>query len=340
MIVETSVPLARYTTLKVGGPAQYLATCENVEDIRAGIALAQEHGIPFAPLGEGSNVLANDAGYTGVVLSMRIPGLEVIEEDEIVLLTAGAGVNWDAFVQEAADRGLWGVENLAGIPGTVGAAPVQNIGAYGMELKDTLVSVEAYDTVTGEVVTFPNEECAFGYRDSRFKRDPRHIITRVTFRLRKQGAPSVAYADLARLAESGTDLSSPEAIGAAVRQVRSRKFPDLSEWGTAGSFFKNPVVSQEVYGRLLEQYPDLPSYPAAGGVKIPLAFVLDRVLGLRGHTEGNVSLFVEQPLVLVARKASAKEIDAFATGIASRVYDATGIRIEREVRDFPLMTEK
>lgn len=337
MIIREHIPLAELTTLKTGGLVRYVAECTSIEEVKEMLALAKREDLPYAVLGEGSNVLASDTGFPGVLILMRIEGMEALEEGDNVTLVVGAGVSWDTFVKEAASRGLWGVENLAGIPGTVGAAPVQNIGAYGMELRDTLVYVDALDTRSGEVVRLTSEECRFGYRDSRFKHEPWLVILSVAFMLSHTGEPRIGYADLAACRERGEDLSTPEAIGTAVRKVRSGKFPDLAVCGTAGSFFKNPIVSHEKHQELALRYGAIPSFPVSGGVKIPLAFILDRVLGLRGYVDGNVSLFGNQPLVLVASaEANAEEIDAFAHSIAERVFNETGIRIEREVRYFPL----
>jgi len=336
MRVKERVPLSSLTTLRVGGEARYVIECASEDDVREAIAFARERDLSFAPLGEGSNILASDDGYEGVVLLVRGGGIDVKEEGEAVYVTTGAGVPWDALVREAGARGLWGIENLAGIPGTVGAAPVQNIGAYGAELKDALSEVVALNTRTGEVSYFSREACAFGYRDSIFKREPGWVILSVTLALEKIGVPLLGYADLAKAQEAGADLSTPAAIGEAVRAIRAKKFPDLSACGTAGSFFKNPVIAGEAYDALKARHPDMPGYPSGAGMKIPLAFVLDRMLGLRGYREGKVRLFENQPLVLVADEgATAREIDSFANGIASRVAQATGIDIEREVRAFP-----
>lgn len=336
MILTENVPLATLTTLKAGGPARYVIDCANREEVREAVSFAHEHALPILPLGSGSNVLASDDGFEGVVLRMLIPGIESVENGDAVTLIAGAGVPWDALVAEAAVRGLWGIENLAGIPGSTGAAPVQNIGAYGMEIKQTLTYVDAFDTKTGEVIRLTGEECGFGYRDSRFKHELNLIIVTVAFTLSRNGTPKIEYADLAAARERGEDLSTPTAIGDAVRTVRSFKFPDLAAVGTAGSFFKNPIISYEQHQELAARFGAVPSFPVEGGVKIPLAFILDRVLKLRGHAEGNVSLFGNQPLVLVATdNASAVEIDTFADSVAARVMSETGIKVEREVRRFP-----
>ncbi|MBU1292530.1 UDP-N-acetylmuramate dehydrogenase [Patescibacteria group bacterium] len=336
MILRENILLKDLTTLRAGGAARYVVECTDEASVREAVAFAKEKDLPFAVLGQGSNVLASDEGFPGVVLLMNIQGIETKVEGDKVTLVSGSGVSWDSLVREAAQKNLWGIENLAGIPGTVGAAPVQNIGAYGMEIKETLAWVEVLNTKTGNIEYIQNADCGFGYRDSRFKHEPWLVILRAAFTLSVKGEPRIGYADLARCKDEGVDLSSPLAIGEAVRTVRSKKFPDLAVEGTAGSFFKNPIVSHEKHAELAQRYGAVPSFPVEGGIKIPLAFILDRVLGLRGHSEGKVSLFGNQPLVLVAHdSASAKEIDAFAHSIAKKVFVETGIDIEREVRHFP-----
>lgn len=339
-MLREDVPLSELTTLKVGGPARYVRTIRTEDDIPPALAFVRERGLPFAVLGEGSNVLASDDGFPGVVLLMRIPGVSFRAEEKTTVASVGAGVSWDAFVRACAERDLWGVENLAGIPGTVGAAPVQNIGAYGAEVRAAIERVRAYDAATDAWKEFENAECGFSYRDSRFKHEANLIIARVDFRLANDGMPHVEYADLIAARGAGKDLSAPGAIGQTVRGVRSAKFPDLSQYGTAGSFFKNPIVSSAAYDALAERfrsevepYGGIPRYPVPGQIKIPLAFILDKLLGLRGYQLGPAFLFGNQPLVLVAGKgAHARDVDALARDIEARVKTATGIAIEREVR--------
>lgn len=341
MKVREAVALAELTTLRVGGEARYVLTIGAKEELPAALAFIRERDLPFVVLGQGSNVLASDDPYIGAVLLMRIPGTTYEDQGDHVRVTAGAGVQWDELVRDCAERGLWGLENLAGIPGTVGAAPVQNIGAYGAEVHTVIEQVEAYDAANGQWNIFPRAECGFAYRDSRFKHEPNLIIVSVAFRLAKQSEPHVEYADLIAARSEGKDLSTPGAIGETVRGVRARKFPDLKEFGTAGSFFKNPILSKEAYDALSTRYREetapyggIPVYPMNDRIKIPLAFILDKLLGMRGFRLGNAFLFGNQPLVLVADKqATAEDVDSLAHEIESRIEMATGIRIEREVRD-------
>jgi UDP-N-acetylmuramate dehydrogenase len=329
-----NVPLSSLTTLKVGGSAQYVAECKNEEDIQIALAFSRERDLSWYVIGGGSNLLAPDDGFSGVIIRPLFKGITFTDAGEAVEVHVGAGVVWNVLVQESVERELWGLENLAAIPGLVGGAPVQNIGAYGADTADTLSYVDAFDTNSGEVIRFSKEDCAFGYRDSRFKHDPSLIITAVGFLLLKNGVAHIQYPDLTAYAEKGGQLSTPKEIAAAVAEIRSKKFPDLSVVGTAGSFFKNPVISAEKYTALRAAYPDLPGFPQIEGtVKVPLAWILDHVLHLRGYTVRNVRLFEKQPLVLVAELgATAAEINSFVKDIAEKVKDATGIEIEREVR--------
>lgn len=343
MTREEGVPLSALTTFKVGGPARFVYTCTSVEDVIETTSFAQRQGLPLFVLGEGSNLLAQDDGFPGVVLRMRMAGRTKEEVDgDSVVIECGAGESWDELVSYAAEQSLWGIENLAGIPGTLGAAPVQNIGAYGTELETVFESVTVFDTNDGSVRTMSKDMCAFSYRESVFKRSPHLIILSIRLRLTKKGSPQLMYGDLARLVAEGESLDTPTAIAHAVRGIRAKKFPDLRRFGTAGSFFKNPILSLAAYEGVAARYQDvidrsgpIPRYPRAeeGTVKIPLAYVLDKILGLRGYRVGSVGLFENQPLVVVAYEgATANAIDAFANEIAHRVEEATNISIEREVR--------
>lgn len=339
MTIAENIPIASLTTFKVGGNARYVATCKNEEDIQNALAFARERGLSWRVIGGGSNILASDEGYEGVLIR---PLLEEIlwstdssDENECIV-TAGAGVEWDALVTACCARGLWGLENLAGIPGTVGAAPVQNIGAYGMETADSLIFVESFDAEKGIVSRISKEDCRFGYRESRFKHDPSQIILRVAFSLRRNGTPRTSYADLTARKEAGAVMDTPSSIAATVREIRAQKFPDLSMEGTAGSFFKNPIITAEKYKELKEAFAEMPGFPvldAPNQIKVPLAWILDHVLNLKGFSQGPVRLFEKQPIVIVASLgATSNEVDTLARDVEQRVLEATGITLEREVR--------
>ena len=336
MIVREGVSLSSLTTFRVGGPVRYTIECSTVEEVTDAVAFAKEQGLPWRVLGEGSNVLASDEGFEGVLLLMRIPGVEQVVHGGMLTVTAGSGVSWDALVHVACSKGAWGLENLAGIPGTVGAAPVQNIGAYGAEVKDTLSEVHVLDAQTGEQKTFSNKECDFAYRSSRFKREPWLVILSVSFKLPLNGVPSLTYKDFSVAKATGQDLSTPASIATVVRSIRANKFPDLATHGTAGSFFKNPTISAEAFARLQEQYPELPGFPTADGIKIPIAYILDHVLHTRGYKEGAVGFFENHSLILVAEKnATENELNTFAKKFEARIKEVSNIDIEREVQTFP-----
>lgn len=333
--MRENVPLASLTTFRIGGPARYVHTGDSIASVKTAFAHSRECGLPVYPMGQGSNILAADHSIAAVVLKMENDSISFTETTSGVEVCAEAGTSWDTLVRACAAEGLWGIENLAGIPGTVGAAPVQNIGAYGTELADTFSWLECYDPETDSVLRLTKDGCMFGYRDSVFKQKPGPVIMRVALLLQREGTANTNYTDLSRLIEAGEALSTPHTIGEAVRRVRSVKFPDLAKYGTAGSFFKNPTISSDAYTALKLQYSELPGFVVEEGIKIPLAWILDHVLDLRGFRMGRVHLFENQPLVLVAdADATADEVNALATAVAEKVCAATGIRIEREVRSF------
>lgn len=334
--VKSQVPLAPLTTFHIGGPARLFAEIHAEEDLKVALALARERGLPLYVLGAGSNVLVPDAGVEGVVARMLIGGVAHEEAGEDELLVAGAGVLWDDVVDAASAREMYGMENLAGIPGTLGGAVVQNIGAYGAELKEVFEYADAIDSTTGESRRIRLDDAAFAYRTSLFKERRELVITRVALRLKKQALPNIAYADLARAQELGISLATPREIARAVRDIRALKFPSGVEEGTAGSFFKNPVISSAQAEALQKRFPGVPLFPQGDGrAKVALAWLLDHALSLKGYTEGAVRCYEKQPLVIVAqRDATAHDVHAFADRIARRVLAELGIAIEREVDSF------
>lgn len=283
-------------------------------------------------IGAGSNLLfLND--YNGIVLHSRIRGMEVVAEDEAsVVLRVGAGEVWDEVVAYAVERGWHGIENLSLIPGEAGAAAVQNIGAYGVELKDVLVSVEAYNQLTFEKKIFPVEDCGYGYRESRFKdphQDPQ-IITQVNLRLSKRPAFTLDYGQLGERVGAEPTL---RAVRDAVIAIRREKLPDPAVLGNAGSFFKNPMVDAGDALRLRERYPEMPVYPAADGkVKIPAAWLIEQC-GFKGKRHGDVGVYDKQALVLVNYGgATGDEIALVAESIRTAVNERFGIELMPEVK--------
>lgn len=261
--------------------------------------------------------------------------IEVVEESATsVRVKVGAGVEWDDFVAWAVERELWGIENLSLIPGKVGAAPVQNIGAYGVEAKDAIRNVEMYFVEGGNFVTLAAEHCDFGYRESVFKHSlkGRVVITAVEFQLSKVAAPRLGYGDVVREVEArgGATIAN---IREAICAIRRSKLPDTAVLGNAGSFFKNPIVERDVAERILAEYPDMPSYPAQeeGKVKLAAGWLIDKA-GMKGYKEGNVGVHERQALVLVnLGGATGGEVIAFAEKVVAKVREKFGIEISPEV---------
>ncbi len=333
--IQERVPLSTYTTLHVGGEAEYFLEAHSAEALRDGVLFAKDKKIPWRIIGEGSNILVDDEMIPGITIKNALKGIQVEHEEGAVVLTVGAGETLDAIVRFSCEHGWWGLENLSSIPGTVGATPVQNVGAYGVEVAGLIRSVSAYDASVDEIKNLSVEGCRFSYRHSFFKESGgKHlIILSVTFVLSTLPRPHVEYRDLAlHFADTDSALCTPSDIRRAVAEIRSRKFPNWHEVGTAGSFFKNPTVSEDVFVELQKLYPELSGHRTEGGVKLSLGWILDHICGLRGFTEGHVRTYEMQALVLVAEQgATAQEIDIFAQKISARVKEKIGIDIEREV---------
>ncbi len=283
-------------------------------------------------IGQGCNLLfLND--YNGIILHSRIKTMEVAAEDgDSVLLRVGAGCVWDDVVAHAVSNGWYGIENLSLIPAEAGGAAVQNIGAYGVEMKDVIESVEAYNQLTFEKHVFPVEECGYGYRESRFKdpyQDP-HIVTYVNLRLSKHPHFSLEYG---QLRERVGDNPTLQAVRDAVIAIRREKLPDPNVLGNAGSFFKNPVIDEGFYRRLQMVYPDIPSYPAGEGkVKVSAGWLIEQC-GFKGKRHGDVGVYEKQALVIVNYGgATGDEIALVADSIRTAVKERFGIELMPEVK--------
>ncbi len=331
--IKEHIPLAPLTTLGVGGTAEYFCEVNNPDELREAVLWAQKNHHTITILGGGSNVLVPDAGVQGLVIRLQFLGTIFTDDGNEVLVTAGAGVVLDTLVALLVEKGLWGLENFSAIPGSVGAVPIQNVGAYGLETKDILHSVLVYDRDTDATRTMTNAECEFSYRDSIFKRTThRYCVLSVTFRVSTKPNPRLTYRDLEKFFATNKTPSLLE-VRNAVIQIRGEKFPDWTKVGTAGSFFKNPIISEDLFASVTETYHDIPGFRTADGrIKISLGWVLDHVCGLRGFKEGNVRLFERQALVLVCeRGATATEIEKFSQKIIDTVFQKTNIVVEREV---------
>lgn len=334
LLVEENLSLASLTTLKTGGAARYCIAVSTTDELKKAVNFAQQKALPFFVVGGGSNLLASDDGYTGVIILMNIKGRTYLKlTDNDVEATFGAGEILDEIIDDTVTLGYWGLENLSHIPGTVGATPIQNVGAYGVEVSELIKNVDVYDTETQLFRQLSARDCLFMYRDSVFKTTAakKYIITAVTFRLSKTAMPRLSYASL----QSAfiTEIVTQTEIRTKIISIRSTKFPDWHTVGTAGSFFKNPIISTEHAQQLVEEYPGLPTYEAGEGrVKVLLGYVLDKVCGLRGYQNGQVSLSFAQALVLVAETgATTSDIELFARQVCTIVFQKTNITIENEV---------
>ena len=286
-------------------------------------------------MGGGNNIVFTKDIEKSIIFP-RNCNIEIIAENtESVTIRVGAGLEWDELVEWAVERNLWGLENLSLIPGKVGAAPVQNIGAYGAEAKDCITNVEMYSPETDNFITLAAEHCGFGYRESVFKHSlkGRVIITAVEFRLSKVENPKLNYGDICAEVEKrgGATLRN---IREAICTIRRSKLPDPAETGNAGSFFKNPIVERSVAEALLAQYPNMPLYPAADPecVKLAAGWLIDQC-GLKGYSEGNVGVHSRQALVLIntTGEATGAEVIAFARKVQSTVLEKFAIQIDTEV---------
>jgi UDP-N-acetylmuramate dehydrogenase len=332
--IDASVDLRALNTFGLPARAARLALIEDPAQVAALTRRPDWHAVPRLVLGGGSNIVLT-GDFAGIVLKAAIAGRAFVGEDDAAwYVRAGAGEDWHAFVCWTLAQGWPGLENLSLIPGTVGAAPIQNIGAYGLELCERLHSVDAVSLDDGTPRRFDAAQCGFGYRDSVFKHAAagRWLITAVTFRLPRRWQPVTAYAELAReLAARAIDAPTPQDIAAAVIAIRRRKLPDPACIGNAGSFFKNPLVDAATLARLLARHPDLPHYPQPGDRhKLAAGWLIERC-GWKGRDLGPVGCFERQALVLVNRGgARGADVVRLARAIEDDVFARFGVRLEPE----------
>ncbi|GAB3046522.1 UDP-N-acetylmuramate dehydrogenase [Spirosoma pulveris] len=335
--LRSYVSLKPYNTFGIDANARYWVEISHEEDLRTLLQLTEFVDQPKLILGGGSNVLlCHD--FSGLVVKINIQGIDVVREDDThVYLTAGAGVGWHELVQFCVRHGYAGMENLSLIPGTVGAAPMQNIGAYGVELEQVFESLTAIHIHTGERQTFTHADCAFGYRESVFKRELKgqYIITSVTFQLDKQPTFHTRYGAIQEtLAEMGVsdDRLSIKAISEAVIRIRRSKLPDPAQIGNAGSFFKNPEIPKAQFDALKSEFPNLPGYPLGDEVvKIPAGWLIEQA-GWKGYRTGDAGVHAKQALVLVNYgNATGDEILALAKQVQESVQTKFGVTITPEV---------
>jgi UDP-N-acetylmuramate dehydrogenase len=344
--VRENVTLAPMTTLLIGGPARFFADLQSSEQVLAGFRWSARHRVPVFVLGGGSNVVFSDHGFPGLVMRNAISGIQIQNETAgFSLLIAGAGEKWDDVVHLAVANKLAGIECLSGIPGSVGATPIQNVGAYGQEVSETIVHITAFDTLTNATVVIDAKECGFGYRTSRFKTTDtgRFLITSVTYRLHSNRKPSLKYAELNRLLdETGHEATLPEVREAVLAIRRSKGMvidPADPDSRSVGSFFVNPVVDLDTLGEIerrlkldSESTRSMPSFPAGGGrVKLSAAWLIERAGFAKGYCTGRVGLSSKHSLAIVARQGgTAREVMDLAATIQDKVWSDFGVRLVPE----------
>ncbi|MES2437238.1 MAG: UDP-N-acetylmuramate dehydrogenase [Patescibacteria group bacterium] len=338
MTIQENILLKEHTTFHIGGAATYFVEVSTIDELQKAVSFAKEKKLKIFILGGGSNVLVSDSGFEGLVIKIVIKGRELKELGEgKVEVVAGAGEEWDAFVGFVVDQNLFGLENLSYIPGSVGATPVQNIGAYGSEVKDTISWVEVFNSESNELEKFTNEQCKFAYRDSYFKKSEgkKYIIIRVAFLLSRNGKLSTDYKDVKDYIATNNifDLTLQK-VREIITAIRIKKLPDVKLIGTAGSFFKNPIVPIQHYKDLLELYPTMPHYVLdTETVKVPAAWILDNLCGFKGYRDGEVGVYQNQALVLVNfGGGNADQVAELAEKMIACVKEKTKIVLEKEVQ--------
>ncbi len=329
MYIENNISLLGHNTFHIDVRAKVWAEYHSVEELRQ--LLQQYQGETILPVGAGSNLLFTK-DFDGVLLHSAMCRARALDEDsDAVAIEAEAGIVMDELIAQVVDMGLGGLENLSHIPGEVGAAAVQNVGAYGVEAKDVIVRVNTIEIATGKERVFENAECRYGYRDSIFKNELKgqYVVTSVVFRLEKHPTLHLDYGNLRAQVEEPYSLTK---VREAVIRVRQQKLPEVSELGSAGSFFKNPFVPKEQCEALLAKYPTMPHYAAGNEVKIPAAWLIEQC-GCKGKRIGGAQVYEKQPLVIVnaTGNATPQEVMQLAQSVCDCVKQAFGITITPEV---------
>jgi UDP-N-acetylmuramate dehydrogenase len=335
--LQRNVPLAPLTTLGIGGPAKFFVRAESVDEVREVMAWADSQREPLFILGGGSNVLIADEGFDGVVLQIDLNGMTVLSEDaESVTVCVAAGERWDDFVALAADRGWAGIECLSGIPGLTGATPIQNVGAYGQEVSETIIGVEAIERDTGRVVTMTNSDCGFGYRQSVFKNaaKDRYIVAGVTFRLKPRGTATIRYPELQKyLDEHDVNIRDLRQVRDAVIAIRKRKGmvldPSDPDTRSDGSFFMNPIVTLTKFEEI--RADNIPHFPFGDQIKLSAAWLIEQAGLHKGFVHGNVGLSSKHTLAVINRGGgTAREVLELVAMIQDCVLERFGVEMQPE----------
>lgn len=335
MDIHTDIPLKNYTTMRLGGHARFMTDVHSVEEVQAVCKRAAAQGLKQFILGGGSNTIVPDEGFDGIVIRNRIMGFQVVQDTpREVTIKIGAGEAWDSVVKRCVDMRLSGIECLSAIPGTAGAAPVQNIGAYGQELSETLVSVDAYDTREDRMVLLSNEDCHFSYRHSIFRGESqgRYVITSITLRLYHATPQPPFYQAVQDYLDSHSiTLYTPQVLRDAVIAIRADKLPDPTQRPNTGSFFKNAIVEDWQLRDLRDQYPDMPSYDMPDGkFKVPSGWLIEQA-GFKGELLHGMRVHDKNALVLINESAASyADLAAARDEIIGRIRDTFHIIIEQE----------
>ena len=335
MEIHTNIPLKNYTTMHLGGNARFMTEIHTPEDIAAIYRNASAQNLPIFVLGGGSNIIVSDEGFNGIVIRNRIPGFSVISEDsQSTTIRIGAGELWDEVVKRTVDMRLSGIEAMSAIPGTAGAAPVQNVGAYGQEIADTLISLEAYDSQTDNFITLQNSDCGFSYRHSIFRGDQagRYVIIAIVIRLFKAAPQPPFYTALQSYFDAhDTTLFTPQVIRDAVSDIRANKLPDPTKLPNTGSFFKNAIIEDWQLDDLKREYPNIPTYDMPDGrFKVPTGWLIEQA-GMKGQLLHGMRVHDKNALVLINESATSYgDLAAARDEIIGAVRDKFRIMIEQE----------
>lgn len=334
MNIKKDYALKKHNTFGIDAHCDWFIQYDNIEDLRTLSSDEYFQECKMINIGEGSNLLFL-SNFHGIVLSSNIKIIDIIEEKDSgeVDILVGSGVVWDNFVEFAVNNGLWGIENLSSIPGTVGASAIQNIGAYGVEVCSVIKEVHFFDFDRNCDCVLKRVECDYGYRSSIFKKVyPRISIHHVIFSLNRKGKPNISYPDLIKVFGKKNDISLNK-IRTSIIDIRKNKLPDVKKLGNAGSFFMNPIITVDIFEKIKKTYPDVPSYPITEEkIKIPAGWLIEKC-GLKGYREGNVGVYEKQALVIINYGgATGREIGSLAEKIIQTVKKVFSIDLQPEVK--------
>jgi len=336
--IEENVPLAPLTTIGIGGPARFFFRATTVDDLRDALSWAKERDVAVFLLGGGSNLVISDDGFDGLVIHVDLRGITVESEDEFAMVKVAAGEPWDPFVGFAVEHRYAGIECLSGIPGSTGATPIQNVGAYGQDVSETIARVEVLDRTLDRVITLTNWECRFGYRSSLFKNyeRERYVVVAVTFRLKVGGSATIRYPELQKFVdERGISNDDLRGVRDAVIAIRKRKGmvidPSDPDTRSDGSFFMNPVLTRAQYDDFAQRAVDAPHYPAGDEVKLSAAWLIEHAGFAKGFALGNVGLSSKHTLAVINRGGgTSREIIALVKLIQEKVRERFGVELHPE----------